>query len=116
MFLNAGDIEFKVVKDLKLEESLYLENHEGVDVRKRRRPRVSKLSRNPHNEAAVVSNEALVDNAKPLENEEAVIEQIMTRQKRAKPESDVSAQEEGTMETQIWDSRAPMGMMAPTTL
>lgn len=75
MQLNAGDVEVKLVTDLKLEEDLYMDKYKDIGVRRRKKVAARKGRRNsPSEEEGPPIHEEI-----PSINEDRVIEQVESR-------------------------------------
>lgn len=68
MQLNPGDVEVKVVTDLKLEEGLYMEDHNDTSVRRRKKVNARKGQRGSSFEET------------PSVSEDQVIDQVQSRE------------------------------------
>ncbi|PHH78384.1 hypothetical protein CDD83_3981 [Cordyceps sp. RAO-2017] len=109
MRLNASDIEAKVVNDMKLEESLYMESYRDLDIRRRRKVPAKKRQNGPHDDVSAAADDMMVTNERPSHNEDEVISQIQNRRvQRWEPEP--SAQGDVVDMHAVWDHRAPMKM------
>ncbi|KOS18440.1 hypothetical protein ESCO_000539 [Escovopsis weberi] len=126
MLLSASDIEIKVVNDLKLEDNIYVEAGDGLDVRRRRkvpmkkRPGAGSGSRAGDGSGADVHDMLNVMSHSSL-TEDDVINQVYERRDRwdegpsSPPLGGVNGNgvNGGTgggemLDVQLWESRAPM--------
>lgn len=130
MLLNATDIEFKVVQDLKLEEGLYmpsLRETENMDVRRRHKvnppkKRSSARSTAQTQEAMVVKIEPDEDTAMGSHDEDEIIKQVQEARRDYDKFSDAGHEINGQhvagrwgpgvgmMGSAIWDSRQSVTM------
>ncbi|KAK5992666.1 hypothetical protein PT974_06081 [Cladobotryum mycophilum] len=114
MLLSASDIEIKLVNDMKLEDNIYVEAGEELDVRRRRRTTIKKRSggRGEQSGDVAVRDEMLTAMSHPNLTEDDVINQVYERRDRWDEESSTNSE---MMDVHMWDSRAPM-KIEPGTL
>ena len=82
MLLNSGDVEFKVVTDLKLEEGFYMDEHRDTGVRRRKKlgARKGRLNNSPFEE----------EDGPPI-NEDHVLAQVDSRHHNNSFGTDITA-------------------------
>ncbi|PHH60721.1 hypothetical protein CDD81_1303 [Ophiocordyceps australis] len=100
MRLNAGDIEIKLVNDLKLEDCLYIEGQrENMEIRRRRKVTSKKRQEE--------QGPASVGDGRPTHNEDDVIDQVLSRPDQ---QWDTDSAHSEPVDVPMWDTRAPMKM------
>ncbi|KAH6900331.1 hypothetical protein B0T10DRAFT_24956 [Thelonectria olida] len=117
MRLNASDIECKVVNELKLEEGLYIESRDDLNLRRRQKPSTARRRPNTRGLDDVPLNDEMLSAGSHTGNEDDVINQVHGRPDyKLEDESPVNGNE--MMDIQMWGEqpvKMGSGVMPPRT-
>jgi hypothetical protein len=117
MRLNASDIECKVVNELKLEEGMYIESRDDLNVRRRQKPSTARRRPNARGMEEVPLSDEMMNAGPHAGNEDDVINQVHGRPEyKLEEDSPVNGNE--MMDIQMWGEqpvKMGSGVMPPRT-